>query len=110
MGFGLKAIMATYQWAMMVIFKEILGDMVESYVDDLFVKSHQRIDYLKHLIVFDKLCHSIKEELTKMCVRGHNDHRALASKEQPGTQKGYKAILRISTGSSQICLEDFNLS
>lgn len=39
-----------------IIFKEMLGDIVECYVDDLVVKSHQRNDHLKHLeVVCDKL-------------------------------------------------------
>lgn len=46
---GLKNVEATYQQVMTVIFKEILGDMVECYVYELVVKSYQRIDHLKHL-------------------------------------------------------------
>lgn len=42
---------------MTVIFKEMLGDTVECYVDDLVIESQQRVDYQEHLkVVFDKLC------------------------------------------------------
>lgn len=49
----------------MVIFKEMLGDKVELYVDDLVVKSYQRIDDLKHLgVIFNKLRnHQLKMNL-----------------------------------------------
>lgn len=51
--FGLKA-EVTYQRA--VTIKEMLGNMVECYVDDLIIKSRQKIDHLEHLrVVFDKL-------------------------------------------------------
>lgn len=45
----------------------MLGDIVECYVDDLVVKSHQRSDHLKHLgFVLDKLVILTKQEPTKM--------------------------------------------
>lgn len=45
-----------YQSAMTIIFKKMLGEMVECYVDDLLVKSCQRIDHLELLkVLFDKL-------------------------------------------------------
>lgn len=54
--FSLKNAGATYQRAMNVIFKEMLRNIVECYVDDLVVKSHRRIDRLEHLwIVVSKL-------------------------------------------------------
>lgn len=37
---------ATYKRAMTVLFKKMLGDMVEHYFDDLVVKSHQRKDHI----------------------------------------------------------------
>lgn len=38
-----------------MIFKKMLGDMVECYVDNLVVKSREKFDHLEHLrVVFDK--------------------------------------------------------
>lgn len=39
MPFDLKTIRAIYQPDMTIIFKEVLGDTVECYVDDLVIKS-----------------------------------------------------------------------
>lgn len=51
---------------MTVIFKEMLGDTVECYIDDLIVKSHQKMDHLEHLkVIFKKLCQSTKMEPLK---------------------------------------------
>lgn len=55
MPFDLKDVGATYQLTMTIILRKCL-DMVECYVDDLVVKSHKKIDHMKHLgIVFDRL-------------------------------------------------------
>lgn len=41
---------------MTVIFREMLGDTGECYVDDLVMKLQQRVDYLEHMrMEFDKL-------------------------------------------------------
>lgn len=62
MPFGLKNAEATYQLVMTIIFKEMPGDMIELYVEDLVVKSYQTSDHLKHLgVVFNKLSkHQLK--------------------------------------------------
>lgn len=49
MPFGLKNAGATYQRAMTHIFKEMLHQLVECYVDDLVVKSTKRADYIQDL-------------------------------------------------------------
>lgn len=51
-----------YQNAMTIIFKEILGDTVECYVDYWIVKSLQMVDHLRHLkMVYEKLrLHQLK--------------------------------------------------
>lgn len=65
MPLSLKNDRAIYQRAMIAIFKEMCGVMVECYIDYLVVKSRQRINHLEHLkIVFDKLClHQMKMNL-----------------------------------------------
>jgi ribonuclease HI/transposase InsO family protein len=56
MPFGLKNAGATYQRAMTVIFNDLLHEVVECYVDDLVVKTKNKIDHLNDLqIVFDRL-------------------------------------------------------
>ena len=49
MPFGLKNAKATYQKAMIVIFNDMIHDVVENYVDDLVVKSNERKNHLDHL-------------------------------------------------------------
>ncbi|XXG76868.1 hypothetical protein AAC387_Pa08g1141 [Persea americana] len=49
MPFGLKNAGATYQRAMMKIFQDMQHKMVESYADDLAVKSKRKEDHLKDL-------------------------------------------------------------
>lgn len=44
MPFGLKNIGATYQRALTVFFKKMLGGTLECYLDDLVVKSRRRLD------------------------------------------------------------------
>ena len=54
--FGLKNAGATYQRAMQRIFDDILHKNVETYVDDLVVKSKKRIEHIQDLHqVFDRL-------------------------------------------------------
>lgn len=56
MPFGLKNVEAAYQRVITVIFKKMLGDIIECYVNDLVIKSRRRDDHLEHLkTVFDKL-------------------------------------------------------
>jgi len=45
MPFGLKNAGATYQRAMQTIFEDMLHKTVECYVDDLVVKSKERLDH-----------------------------------------------------------------
>ena len=49
MPFGLKNVGATYQRAMQRIFDNMLHKNVESYVDDLVVKSKQRVGHIVNL-------------------------------------------------------------
>ncbi|CAL1401615.1 unnamed protein product [Linum trigynum] len=49
MPFGLKNVGATYQRAMNAIFHELIGDMVELYIDDIIVKSKVTSHHLSHL-------------------------------------------------------------
>ncbi|KAM2877114.1 hypothetical protein COP2_020049 [Malus domestica] len=58
MPFGLKNVNAAYQHAMQKIFNDMLHKNIESYVDDIVVKTKKRSDHLKDLrMMFDKLRH-----------------------------------------------------
>ena len=49
MPFGLKNVGATYQRLVTKIFRPLLGNTMESYIDDMLVKSKERFDHTKHL-------------------------------------------------------------
>jgi hypothetical protein len=57
MTFGLKNIGATYQRAMNLIFHELLGIIVEVYIDNIVVKSASLDSHLADLrLAFEKMC------------------------------------------------------
>jgi hypothetical protein len=57
MTFGLKITGATYQRAMNLIFHELLGIIVEVYIDDIIVKSAGLESHLAELsLAFEKMC------------------------------------------------------
>ncbi|GAU26664.1 hypothetical protein TSUD_314410 [Trifolium subterraneum] len=49
MPFGLKNAGATYQRMMNKVFRGEIGDMLEVYMDDMIVKSHEEVDHTIHL-------------------------------------------------------------
>ncbi|GAU34163.1 hypothetical protein TSUD_162630 [Trifolium subterraneum] len=49
MPFGLKNAGATYQRMMNKVFRGEIGDMLEVYMDDMIVKSHEEVDHTVHL-------------------------------------------------------------
>ena len=49
MPFGLKNAGATYQRLVMKMFLPLLGSTMEVYIDDMLVKSKQRLDHADHL-------------------------------------------------------------
>ena len=49
MPFGLKNVRATYQRLVTKIFRPLLGNTMEAYIDDMLVKSKERFDHTKHL-------------------------------------------------------------
>ena len=49
MPFGLKNARATYQRLVTKIFRLLLGDTMEAYIDDLLVKSKECFNHNKHL-------------------------------------------------------------
>ena len=49
MPFGLKNVGVTYQRLITKIFRPLLGNTVEAYIDDLLVKSKERFNHTKHL-------------------------------------------------------------
>ena len=49
MPFGLKNARATYQRLVTKIFRPLLGNTMEAYINDMLVKSKERLDHTKHL-------------------------------------------------------------
>ena len=49
MSFGLKNVGATYQRLMTRIFKPLIGQTVEVYIDDIVVKSKTKSEHARHL-------------------------------------------------------------
>ena len=49
MPFGLKNAGTTYQILVKKIFKEMIGNTTEVYIDDMLVKSLKATDYIAHL-------------------------------------------------------------
>lgn len=49
MSFGLKNARATYQRLMTKIFKPLIRDIIEVYIDDVVVKSKTRSKHAQHL-------------------------------------------------------------
>ena len=49
MPFSLKNVGATYQRLVNMMFKDLIGKMMEVYVDDMLVKSKVAEDHIKHL-------------------------------------------------------------
>ena len=58
MPFELKNVGATYQRLMTKIFKPLIGDVVEVYIDDVVVKSKTRNEHTQHL---QKVFHSLRK-------------------------------------------------
>jgi hypothetical protein len=69
MPFGLKNAGATFQWCMRRVFRELIGRIIEAYVDDIVVKSKNTGDRVPELTeVFAKLRqHGVKLK-PKKCV------------------------------------------
>lgn len=72
MPFDLKKVGATYQRLITIIVKEMLGNFIVCFVDDLVVKTRQRDDYLEHLqAVFDIQKISTKDESPQVLFRSY---------------------------------------
>lgn len=78
MPFGLKNVGATYQRAMTTIFHDLIHKILEDYVDEILVKSHNIIDHLAHLEkVFDRLAKYHLMLTPKKCVFGITSNKLL---------------------------------
>ena len=49
MRFGLKIVWVTHQRLVTKIFRPLLGNTMEAYIDDMLVKSRERFDHIQHL-------------------------------------------------------------
>ena len=81
MAFGLKNTGATYQRLVKKIFKDLIGKMMEVYVDDMLVKSPYKIDHISHLQeAFEVLWHhKMMLNPDQVCLRGRLRTHSLAS-------------------------------
>jgi len=61
--FGLKNAEATFQQMVNKIFKDLIGDNMEVHVDDMLVKSVQRVEHLQYL---DKAFNLLKQYEVKL--------------------------------------------
>jgi hypothetical protein len=69
--FGSKNVGVTYQRAMNLIFHELLGNIVEVYIDDIVVKSATFDSHLADLRrAFDKMCKYGLKMNPRKCVFG----------------------------------------
>jgi hypothetical protein len=76
MTIGLQNVGATYQRAINLIFHELLGNVVEIYIDDIFVKSAKFDSHIADLHkVFDKMnwfCWLLVLKCCELRIRQHN--------------------------------------
>ena len=71
MPFGLKNVGATYQRLVTKIFRPLLGETMEVYIDDTLVKSKKHFDHTKHLQEAFELLHKYNMKLNPLkCVFG----------------------------------------
>ena len=71
MPFGLKNAGTTFQWMVNKVFKDLIGNTMEVYVDDMLVKSVQRMDHLQHLDKASDLLRQYEVKLNhKKCTFG----------------------------------------
>jgi hypothetical protein len=71
MTFGLKNAGATYQRAMNLIFHELLGNIVEVYIDDIVVKSAEFSSHVADLCkAFNKMCRYGLKMNPRKCASG----------------------------------------
>ena len=54
MPFGLKNARATYQRLVTKIFRPLMGKTMEVYIDDMLVKSKERLDHMKYAEIIPK--------------------------------------------------------
>ena len=78
MPFGLKNAGATYQRLVTKMFKPLLGKTMEVYIDDMLVKSKQRLDHVTHLQEAFDLLKGYRMKLNPLkCAFGVNVSRFL---------------------------------
>ena len=106
MPFGLKNVGATYQRLVTKMFRLLLGSIMEVYIDDMLVKSKQRLDHVAHLQQTFDLLREYGMKLNPLkCAFGVSASRFLGFMV---TQRGIeanpaqlKAILQSSAPSSK---------
>ena len=70
MPFGLKNVGATFQRMVTKIFKPILGNTMDAYIDDMMVKSKEEPDHIRDLTEVFTILTQIKIKHDKMCLWG----------------------------------------
>ena len=66
MPFGLKNARATYQRLVTKIFRPLMGKTMEVYIDDMLVKSKERLDHTKHMQEIFELLHTYDMKLNPL--------------------------------------------
>jgi len=108
MSFGLKNVRATYQRLMVKVFTDLIGHIMEVYVDDIIVKSSRTEDHPSHLAkVFTKVrTHNMRLNLEKYFfeVGGGKFLRFKITKKE--IKVNLDKCETISTMTSLICLKE----
>ena len=78
MPFGLKNVEATYQRLVTKIFRPLLGETMEVYIDDMLVKFKKSLDHTKHLQEAFELLHKYSMKLNPLkCAFGVSSSKFL---------------------------------
>jgi len=111
MPFGLKNAGATFQQIVNKVFNDLIGDTIKVYMDDMLVKSVQRMEHLQHL---DKAFNLLKQYKVKL--NPENCTFGVASGKFLGyliTQRGIKVdldqISAIMNMKSPTCIKEVQM-
>ena len=102
MSFGLKNAKATYQRLVNGMFKDLIGKLMEFYVDDMLVKSKMAGDYIEHLNQMFNILREYRMKVTPLkCAFGVGSSKFLGFMvNQRGIQSNLEKINAILEMSS----------
>ena len=114
MPFGLRNSGAAYQCMMNKVYdKELLGDILEVYLDDMIVKSKQEVDHAAHLKrVFEKTRKYNMRLNTEKCTFGVQAGKLLdfylTEREIEVNPDKFQAFAKLPTPHSKKCIQTLN--